>query len=91
MRASFPAHAACNVRAVNEWLGRARDAIADASGVPRGELELDDGTQATLLELARIAAHDGGDRTNAPLLCYLLGVAQGRSAKTLDELARAVP
>ena len=28
--------------------------------------------------LARVAAHDSGERTNAPLLCYLLGVAVGR-------------
>ena len=75
---------------MNEWLARARDAVADASGVEREGLELDGGTQAMLLELARIAAHEGGERTNAPLLCYLVGLAQGRSGRPLDELARAV-
>jgi hypothetical protein len=43
----------------------------------------------TLLDLARVAAHDSGERTNAPLLCYLLGVAVGRGAE-LGELADAL-
>jgi hypothetical protein len=42
----------------------------------------------TLLDLARIAAHVSGERTNAPLLCYLIGRAQG--GRPLDELAEAV-
>jgi hypothetical protein len=42
----------------------------------------------TLLDLARIAAHDSGARTNAPLLCYLVGRAQSRA--DLDTLADAV-
>ncbi len=44
--------------------------------------------ERTLLELARIAAHESGERTNAPLLCYLLGRVQGD--RPLDELAEAV-
>jgi hypothetical protein len=43
----------------------------------------------TLLDLARVAAHDSGERTNAPLLCYVLGVAVGRGAE-LRELADAL-
>ena len=58
---------------VDEWLTRAADAIAREAGVPRESLELDAATEATLLDLARIAAHDSGDRTNAPLLCFLAG------------------
>ncbi len=42
----------------------------------------------TVLDLARIAAHDSGERTNAPLLCYLVGRAQGKAP--LDTLADAV-
>jgi hypothetical protein len=76
--------------AVDEWLATARDALADASGTPRAELELDGGTQAILLELARIAAHESGERTNAPLLCYLIGLVRGKNGKTLEELAQAV-
>ena len=62
--------------------------MADASGTPAEALKLDDSDAATLLDLARIAAHESGDRTNAPLLCYLIGRAQG--AASLDELAEAV-
>jgi hypothetical protein len=42
-----------------------------------------------LLDLARVAAHDSGERTNAPLLCYVLGVAVGRGAD-LGKLADAL-
>ena len=41
-----------------------------------------------VLDLARIAAHESGERTNAPLLCYLVGRAQGDA--DLGELAAAV-
>jgi Domain of unknown function (DUF6457) len=65
---------------MNEWIARQADAL--------GAGELSDAEQKTLLDLARIAAHDSGDRTNAPLLCYLVGRAQGD--KSLDELAEIV-
>jgi hypothetical protein len=73
---------------VDAWLTGARDAVAAAAGVTPSELELSDEDAATLLDLARIAAHDSGDRTNAPLLCYLLG--RGRGGASLDDLADAV-
>jgi hypothetical protein len=73
---------------MDAWLKEARDAVAAAAGVPASELELSDEDAATLLDLARIAAHDSGDRTNAPLLCYLVGRAQGGAS--LDDLADAV-
>ncbi|OLB23503.1 MAG: hypothetical protein AUH17_06505 [Actinobacteria bacterium 13_2_20CM_68_14] len=66
----------------------ARDALAQTSGVPAERLELDDEAVRELLELARVAAHDSGERTNAPLLCYLVGRAQ--DGASLDELADAV-
>ncbi len=65
---------------MNEWITRQATAL--------GAGELSDAEQATLLDLARIAAHESGDRTNAPLLCYLLGRSQGD--KSLDELAEIV-
>jgi hypothetical protein len=52
------------------------------------ELELDEEQTRTLLDLARLAAHDSGERTNAPLLCYLVGRAQGGA--DLETLADAV-
>jgi len=74
---------------VDPWLTNARDAIARAAGIDPSELDLSEADTRTLLDLARIAAHVGGDRTNAPLLCYLVGRAQG--AHSIDELAAAVP
>jgi hypothetical protein len=73
---------------VDAWLTEARDALDQAAGVAPRELELDDDAVRTLLDLARIAAHSSGERTNAPLLCYLVGRAQGGAG--LDELADAV-
>jgi hypothetical protein len=63
---------------VNDWLERQAQAI--------GAEPLTAEESKTLLDLARIAAHEGGDRTNAPLLCYLLG----RVGKDLDGLAAIV-
>jgi Domain of unknown function (DUF6457) len=73
---------------VDEWLTRARDALAAAAGIEPEELQLSGADEKTLLDLARIAAHTSGERTNAPLLCYLVGRAQ--RANELDALADAV-
>jgi Domain of unknown function (DUF6457) len=75
---------------VDAWLQSARDSIAKASGVPAVDLELDAADVRTLLDLARVAAHDSGERTNAPLLCYLMGRAAARSDAGLDAIADAV-
>ena len=66
-----------------------REALAAAADVSPEQLELDDGDAATLLDLARIAAHESGDRTNAPLLCFLAGRAAASGA-AVDDLADAV-
>ena len=73
---------------MDEWLIRARDALASASNLAPEELELDRDTEVTLLDLARIAAHESGERTNAPLLCYLVGRAERGTA--LEVLADTV-
>jgi hypothetical protein len=73
---------------MDDWLSGMRDAVAAAAGIEPTDLTVDEGDADTLLDLARIAAHDSGERTNAPLLCYLIGRAQGDVA--LDELAEAV-
>jgi hypothetical protein len=75
---------------VDAWLTRARDALAAAAGVPAERLELSDPAVHTLLDLARIAAHESGERTNAPLLCYLVGRAEAASGADLDALAESV-
>jgi hypothetical protein len=79
-----------SVPAVDAWLQSARDRIASAAGVPAAELDLTPAQARTLLDLARIAAHDSGERTNAPLLCYLIGLAAARGRADVDTLADAV-
>jgi Domain of unknown function (DUF6457) len=74
---------------MDAWLRDARDALASAAGVDSAALDLGDAEVRTLLDLARIAAHESGERTNAPLLCYLVGLA-AREGLPLDELADAV-
>jgi Domain of unknown function (DUF6457) len=73
---------------VDAWLADARDALAEAAGVPSDRLDLSDDDVAVLLDLARIAAHESGERTNAPLLCYFVGRAHGDA--DLGKLADAV-
>jgi uncharacterized protein DUF6457 len=65
---------------VNEWLA----ARARALGVD----DLTPEEIAQLLNLAGDAAHESGQRTNAPLLCYLVGRAQGQ--RSLDEILEIV-
>ena len=74
---------------MNAWLDDARVAIAREAGLDPRELDLDAGSVATVLDLARVAAHDSGARTNAPLVCYLVGLARG-SGTSLEDLADAV-
>ena len=73
---------------MDAWLRHTRDALATAARMPAGELELSAGAERTLLDLARTAAHESGARTNAPLLCYLVGRAERDVG--LDALAAAV-
>jgi Domain of unknown function (DUF6457) len=74
---------------VDDWLTAARDRLADAAQEPRDALELSQVEVDALLELARIAAHESGERINAPLLCYLAGLARGRTGADLDALVDA--
>jgi hypothetical protein len=73
---------------MDAWLTQARDAVAAAAQVPASALDLSDEEVTVLLELARVAAHESGERTNAPLLCYLVGRA--RDGADLETLAAAV-
>lgn len=75
---------------MDAWLRDAADTLAREAGVPRERLELDEEAERTLLDAARIAAHDSGERTNAPLLCYLLGLAAANGERKLHELVDAV-
>lgn len=53
-----------------------------------GGPDLSDDDAAVLLKIASIAAHTSGERTNAPLLCYLVGRVQGD--RPLDEILEDV-
>ncbi len=73
-----------------DWLESSRKSLAEAVGAAAEEYELGPGEIERLLELARVAAHDSGDRTNAPLVSYLVGLAHGRNPeRSLDELVAA--
>jgi hypothetical protein len=74
---------------VNEWLDRRADALADGTGLDRNAFELSPEEIGVLLALAGDAAHESGTRTNAPLLCYLLGRARAGVA-SLDELQEII-
>jgi hypothetical protein len=75
---------------VQEWLEAASGRLAAEAGASSGELSLDQVQIDELLELARVAAHESGERINAPLACYLVGLAHGRHGGALDELVDAV-
>lgn len=76
---------------MNEWLSVRADALAAEAGVARALLELSPADAERILELAGYAAHDSGARTNAPLLCYLVGVSHGagKNLEELDEIVRS--
>ena len=75
---------------MDDWLTSARDAVAEAAGIDPASLDLSEADEATILDLARIAAHVSGERTNAPLLCYLAGqaTAGGASLQTVADAVR---
>ncbi|HEX7082503.1 MAG TPA: DUF6457 domain-containing protein [Gaiellaceae bacterium] len=62
--------------------------LIETMGRLGSDAELSDADATTLLKIAKIAAHEGGERTNAPLLCYLIGRVQGD--RGLDEILEAV-
>lgn len=74
---------------VHDWLARASEKLARSTGESPTAYALDEAAARELLELARIAAHESGERINAPLLCYLVGVAHGRTGRDLTDLVDA--
>jgi hypothetical protein len=71
------------------WLEEARAKLAAAVGEDPSAYDLSQAEIDELLELARIAAHESGERVNAPLLCYLVGLAHGRRGGKLETLVDA--
>jgi uncharacterized protein DUF6457 len=74
---------------VDDWLKAARDRLALAGGEDPATLDLSQEQIDELLELARIAAHESGERINAPLLCYLVGLVEARGGRELADLVDA--
>jgi hypothetical protein len=66
---------------MDDWLQRVAAAVGS-------DEELSDEDADALLKLARLAAHEGGDRRNAPLLTYLIGRSRGDTP--LTEILEAV-
>ncbi len=73
-----------------DWFDEMSAAIAEASGfLDPTDLQLPIDVRDEILDLARIASHDSGERINAPLLCYALGIAVGKGA-SLETLAATI-
>jgi hypothetical protein len=72
------------------WLVEARAKLAEAVGEDPSAYDLTRAQMDELLELAREAAHGSGERTNAPLVCYLVGLAHARHGGELEDLVDAV-
>ena len=75
---------------MHEWLVRAVERLADETGATTDELALTQAEIDEILELARVAAHESGERINAPLVSYLVGLARGRHGGDLAEAIDAV-
>ena len=74
---------------MDEWLSAARDRLARATGEDASALELAQADVDELLELARVAAHESGERINAPLVSYLVGFVRGSRGGELPDLVDA--
>jgi uncharacterized protein DUF6457 len=72
---------------MDAWLETAADTLSRETGVPRENLDLDGREIEALLGAAGRAAHESGARTNAPLLCYLIGKAAAEGGLTAIEVA----
>ena len=66
---------------MDDWLKRVAAAIGSDEEISGKDAD-------ALLDIARIAAHESGDRRNAPLLAYLIG--RSRGDRPIDEILEAV-
>jgi len=71
------------------WISEMSSRLAAATGLDAGALGVSETDADTLLRLAAVAAHETGDRTNAPILCHVLGRAVALGAP-LEDLARVI-
>jgi len=75
---------------MDAWLTAKAEKLAADAGVSEAHLNPTPDDITAILDLARRAAHESGDRTNAPVLCYLLGLAAGSSGSDLHRLIAAL-
>lgn len=61
-----------------EWTSEAAKRLAASIGEDAAAYGLAESDIEALLDLARVAAHESGVKSNAPLICYLVGLAHGR-------------
>ena len=71
------------------WISEVSSRLATATGLDASALAVSETDADTLLRLAAVAAHETGDRTNAPILCHVLGRAVALGAP-LEDLARVI-
>lgn len=74
---------------MHEWLRAASEKLAAETRAEPSEYALSGEEIDELLELARVASHESGERINAPLVCYLVGLARGRHGRNLADLVDA--
>ena len=74
-----------------QWIDDLTAQIAKEHSLDSQSISVTESEAEMLLELAGLAAHSSGARTNAPLLCHVLGRArsQGISLEALSETVRA--
>ena len=72
------------------WIDDVTDHVARARGLDPETLRVSRQEAGVILDVARIAAHASGARTNAPLLSYALGKAAAATGLPLTELAADV-
>lgn len=75
---------------MHEWMIAASERLAVGGGGAPTDYRLSQEEIDDLLELARVAAHESGERINAPLVCYLVGLAHARHGRELGDLVDAV-
>jgi hypothetical protein len=72
-----------------DWLQQISDRLAERCALDASSLAAAPDARRALLDVARTASHSTGNRTNAPLLCYVLGRATAQGA-SLDEMIAIV-
>ncbi len=69
-----------------DWLQTITDSLVSQFDLDPASVALSGDDRRAILDVARVASHASGERINAPLLCYVLGVAAGRGV-ALDRTA----